>query len=88
MSHDELHDLDCAECLSHLYEFVDGELTPEIAEAISAHIGDCGECLPHFKFERAFLAFIAARAELAKAPPALRDRILRGILSADKNPDA
>ena len=87
MSHDDAKDLDCTDCLSHLYEYVDGELTPAIAEAISAHIAACGECLPHFKFERAFLAFIAARSELANAPPALRERILRGILS-DKNPGA
>jgi anti-sigma factor (TIGR02949 family) len=77
----EDHDVDCVECLAHLYEYVDGELTPELAEAISTHIADCGDCLPQFKFERAFLAFLEARPELAKAPPALRDQILRRILS-------
>jgi anti-sigma factor (TIGR02949 family) len=74
-------DMDCEDCLSHLYEYVDGELTPAMAQAISDHIADCGECLTQFKFEQAFLAFLEARPELAKAPPALREKILRRILS-------
>ena len=74
-------DLDCEDCMTHLYEYVDGELTPALAEAISHHMAECGECLTHFKFEKAFLAFLEARPELAKAPPALRDQIMRRILS-------
>lgn len=81
MSGDDHLDLDCADCLGHLYEYVDGELTPELAEAISAHLSECGECLPHFKFEQAYLAFLKARPQLANAPPQLRDEILRRILS-------
>ena len=88
MSQHEAHDadcddcdMDCEDCVSHLYEFVDGELTPELARAISSHIAECGECLTQFKFEEAFIAFLAARPELAKAPPALREKILRRVLS-------
>jgi anti-sigma factor (TIGR02949 family) len=88
VSHDDDRELDCTECLAHLYEYVDGELTPEMAGAISAHIAECGECQPQFKFEQAYLAFLAARPELASAPPALRERILRRILSGGQNPSA
>jgi anti-sigma factor (TIGR02949 family) len=83
MSHEELHDLGCVDCLANLYEYVDGELTPEMAEAIGSHLAACAECLPHFQFERTFLAFIQARSELRSAPPALRDQILRRILADD-----
>ena len=89
MSDQDKHelDLDCDDCMSHLYEYVDGELTPELAKAISNHMAECGECLTHFKFEEAFLRFLEARPELAKAPPALRDQILRRILS-EQGPSA
>lgn len=87
MSADEHLELDCADCLGHLYEYVDGELTPELAAAISAHLEDCGECLPHFKFEQAYLAFLKARPQLASAPRELRDQILRRLLS-EKGPSA
>ena len=79
-------DLDCDDCMSHLYEYVDGELTPELAQAISNHMSDCGECLTHFKFEKAFLAFLQARPELSKAPPGLREQILRRILKQQEPP--
>ena len=74
-------DMDCDDCLAHLYEYVDGELTPEMAREISGHIAECGECLTQFKFEQAFVSFLEARPQLAKAPPALREQILRSILS-------
>jgi anti-sigma factor (TIGR02949 family) len=77
---DDLHDLDCDEALERVYEFLDGELTESVERAIRRHLAACTRCMPKFEHERVFLEFIAQRARLEHAPPALRRRILRELV--------
>jgi anti-sigma factor (TIGR02949 family) len=72
--------VDCLEAAEHLYEYLDGELTPERAAAVKAHLGSCAHCFSLFGFEHAYLRFLAARARAQGTPPALRRHILATLL--------
>ncbi|MEW5916804.1 MAG: zf-HC2 domain-containing protein [Gemmatimonadota bacterium] len=45
----------CDDVMRQLWDYLDGELTPERAEAVRAHIDVCARCTPQTEFERAFL---------------------------------
>ena len=50
--------LDCDTVMRQLWDYLDGELTPERTEAIRNHIAMCSRCHPQTEFERAFLAAV------------------------------
>jgi mycothiol system anti-sigma-R factor len=70
----------CQEALERVFEYLDGELTPEVERAIQAHLAECAECEPKFEHDRVFLAFISQRVRMEKAPPELRRRIMRELV--------
>ena len=72
--------VDCDEALARVYEYLDGELTPEVEGAIQKHLAACAKCEPRFEHERVFLAFLSQRVRLERAPPELRRRILRELV--------
>ncbi|MBK6457671.1 MAG: zf-HC2 domain-containing protein [Gemmatimonadetes bacterium] len=51
--------INCDEVMRQLWDYLDGELTPERMQAIEAHLAMCGRCHPHAEFERAFLRAVA-----------------------------
>ena len=65
----------CAEVIERVYEFLDGELTPDVDARIREHLAACTHCYPEFEHERVFLRFLEQRTQIEKAPPALRRRI-------------
>lgn len=68
--------LDCDAVMRQLWDYLDGELSPERMQAIEAHVKMCGRCSPQVEFERAFLkALAAARAEVSNEG-SLRDRVV------------
>jgi anti-sigma factor (TIGR02949 family) len=71
----------CRECVDHLYEYLDRELTPELEREIRAHIDGCPHCGAHLDFESLFLAFVRVRCRTQGAPAALRRRILEQLLA-------
>jgi anti-sigma factor (TIGR02949 family) len=71
---------DCREAADHLYEFLDGELSPAAAAKVRAHLAACAHCFGLFDFETAYLRFLEARARARGAPPHLRQRILEQLL--------
>ena len=70
----------CRECVEHLYEFIDRELTPALEQEIRAHLEGCPPCDEHYDFETLFLKFVRVRCQAQGAPPALRRRILEQLL--------
>ncbi|HJR63442.1 MAG TPA: mycothiol system anti-sigma-R factor [Gemmatimonadaceae bacterium] len=73
----------CAEVVQRMYEFLDGELTAEVDERIREHLAVCRRCYPEFEHERVFLRFLERRAQIEKAPPALRRRIFQALLDEE-----
>ncbi len=69
----------CADVLSHIYEFLDGELGARADERVRAHFADCGRCRTAFEYERVFLRVIAERARIEACPPELRRRIIEAF---------
>src|SRR5436189_779389 len=47
----------CRECYELLYEYLDRELTPAVAQEIRQHIAGCPLCVEDFDFENLFLGF-------------------------------
>lgn len=46
--------ISCQEALERLYEYLDGELTPESAEEVQRHVEVCDACYPEVKFTTQF----------------------------------
>ncbi len=79
--------VDCQEAADRLYEYLDGELTPEIELAVRAHIAECAPCFKRFDFEETFLRFLAGRIRSQGAPPELKRRILESLFSDSDLPE-
>jgi anti-sigma factor (TIGR02949 family) len=75
-------DLTCAEAIDRVYEFLDGELTDEVADAIRVHLEMCSECEPRFEHERVFLELME-RVRVEQAPPELRRRLLCALMEEE-----
>lgn len=75
MSCGDPHELDCQEALNHLYEFLDGEITPDSHDQISHHLHECGPCLQEYDVER-IVKSIVARSCAEVAPAQLKTRLM------------
>jgi len=71
--------MNCREAVDHLYEYLDRELTPEVAALVRRHLEGCPPCGEQFDVEQAFLKFVEARCRSRSAPPELKRRILREL---------
>ena len=70
----------CEHVIEHLWDYLDGELSPTEAEAIAGHLAECGRCYPQYRFQFAFLEMLVRRRE--RIPPPSRatvDRLRRMI---------
>jgi anti-sigma factor (TIGR02949 family) len=75
--------LTCAQAIEKIYEFLDGELTPQVEEGIRAHLAICRKCYPSFRHEEVFLRFLEQRARMEAAPPELRRRIMQMLMDEE-----
>lgn len=80
---DDRSHMTCTEVLQRIYEYLDGELTTEVELQIRDHLAFCRKCFPHFRHEQVFLRFMERRATIAKAPPALRRRIMQMLIDEE-----
>lgn len=71
--------IDCESAMRQLWDFLDGQLTPERMEQVRAHIDMCQRCYPQYEFERTFLETIAARRRTHSDPARLRARVLTAL---------
>lgn len=79
--------LECREVMDLLYQYLDRELTPAVADAIRAHLAACRHCFALHHFEDAYRRFLAARIRARGAPAPLRRRILDQLFP-ERDPDA
>jgi len=71
--------MNCRECVEHLYEYLDRELTPELEREIRAHLEACPPCGEQHDFEGLFLKFLKVRCQTQGAPAGLKHRILEQL---------
>ena len=68
-------DIDCAEALHQLQDYLKRELTADTAERIRVHVERCGHCFGRLRFEEQFLQLLQTRGAGVRCPDALRARI-------------
>ncbi len=79
----ETPDIDCAEFMRRLWDYLDEELTEESVAEVRRHLERCPECVPHHDFARRFLQALAASRDAGvKAPDALRARVTTSLREA------
>ncbi|MEX1258972.1 MAG: zf-HC2 domain-containing protein [Gemmatimonadota bacterium] len=69
----------CHEAASRVYEWLDGELPPELADRVGAHLETCARCYPMLVFEKSFLEAVSSVADDAPPPERLKERVLRSL---------
>ncbi len=70
---------DCSETLHRLYEYLDGEMTPDDTARITKHLQECAPCMEQHDVEAAIKALVKRSCTQEKAPVALRASIVRRI---------
>lgn len=71
--------LDCESVMRELWDYLDGELTPDRTALMRAHIEVCKRCYPQYEFEREFLAALAARVPRHSQPERVESRVLAAL---------
>ncbi len=69
----------CDDVMRQLWDYLDGELTSDRAEAIRAHIAMCARCTPQTEFERAFLAAVKKSQREHSQPERLRRNLIDSL---------
>ena len=71
--------LDCEAVMRQMWDYLDGELTPERTAAIHAHVAMCARCTPQVDFERHFLKALDNAKRDIRQPTELRNRVLLAL---------
>jgi len=74
--------LDCDAVMRQLWDYLDGELTPEREAAVRAHLAVCKRCYPQFDFERAFLEALGRSRREHSRPDDVKARVLASLRDA------
>lgn len=67
---------ECENALANLWEYLDAELDPRLAPAISAHLEGCGPCRGQMLASRRMLMAVRATGIGVRAPAELWQRVL------------
>ena len=65
----------CAEVLTHLWDYLDEQVTPASAERLSAHIATCAQCRQYEEYQECFLRAMSNLKQELTAPNSLRERL-------------
>ena len=71
--------LDCDAVMRQLWDYLDGELTPDREEAVRAHLAMCGRCQPQQNFEQSFLRALSASRTEHSRPDTIKARVLAAL---------
>lgn len=74
--------MSCREAVEKLWAYIDGELSENEAGQVHDHLEACRACYPHYDFQRAFRAFVAAHTN-RPVPPGLRRRVFLALLAEE-----
>lgn len=66
---------DCNETLRELFAFLDGELSSETHDDVSAHLNGCTDCQSAFEFHAELKAAVSAKCRSDEMPPGLMAKI-------------
>lgn len=78
--------ISCADAMSKLQEFIDGELHGLTHEQVEAHFDVCTRCYPHLTMEKNFRVRVQAALAKPDVPERLRTRVM-DMLARDGGED-
>ena len=70
---------DCSETVMRIFEFLDGEMSPDDCRRMQAHLDECGPCLREYHVDQALKMVIKRSCGCETAPVELRTTILRRL---------
>ena len=73
------HATPCAEVLSWVYDFLDGEIDEQSRSLVVAHLDECPPCLQQYSLEKAVKALVHRSCCQEAAPAELRVRVIARI---------
>lgn len=71
--------LDCDTVMRQLWDFLDGELTPDRELAVRAHLRVCKRCQPQRDFEQSFLRALSVSRREVSSPDAIKARVIAAL---------
>jgi anti-sigma factor (TIGR02949 family) len=73
-------DISCREAAERVYEWLDGELDPDMQDRVGTHLRECARCYPFLRFEEAFREAVQrAGARKEPTPESLEARVLGSL---------
>ncbi len=69
----------CDGYVAHLYEYLDGELSPQECDALKAHLEGCPPCLDEYERDLLLKSLIRRSCRCEQAPATLRTQIMTQI---------
>ena len=78
--------IDCEHVMRQLWDYLDGELTPDRSDAIRQHIEMCSRCRPHSEFEVAFLKAVKQSRREHSHPERLRGALISALAEQGFSP--
>jgi mycothiol system anti-sigma-R factor len=70
---------DCSEVLHRIYEYLDGEMSPDDVKRVAAHLEECRPCLAEHDLDKAVKQVVRRACVDEHAPDYLRMRITHSI---------
>lgn len=70
---------DCSEVLHHIYEYLDGEMSPDEVKRVATHLAECRPCLAEHDLDAAVKAVVKRSCTEAQAPEAIRMQVVQRI---------
>jgi mycothiol system anti-sigma-R factor len=71
--------VDCSETVLRIFEFLDGEMSPDDCLRMQSHLDECGPCLREYQVDQALKMVIKRSCGCETAPVELRTTILRRL---------
>jgi mycothiol system anti-sigma-R factor len=72
--------ISCQEAAERVFEWLDGELAPEMQDRVGAHLRECARCYPFLRFEEAFREAVQrAGSTKEPTPESLHSRVLGSL---------
>jgi anti-sigma factor (TIGR02949 family) len=78
--------IDCETVMRQLWDYLDGELTPERSDAIRRHVEMCSRCRPQSEFEQAFLTAVQRTRREHSQPERLRHALVAALAEQGYTP--
>ena len=70
---------DCSEVLHHIYEYLDGEMSPAEVRRVATHLAECRPCLAEHDLDAAVKQVVKRSCADEAAPMTVRMQVVQRI---------